>query len=358
MVKKTAVTARKPKSRHAKRALERTAPKLVENTKTALFLRGRHPSQVAVDAMRSLAVLKKPHAIMLSRRNDVLPFETGGEASLEFLARKNDCSLFVVASHQKKRPHNLVLGRMFEFSLLDMVELGVDKYQPASVFAASAHGGRCATNSKPCVLFLGDAFETDPAFARIRNLLLDFFRGVEATGVNLAGLDHLIVVAAAGDDVDAAEAGQPRARLLFRHYAIRLKKRRRQQQREEEDERSGDADGAAAQLPRVQLDEIGPSMEWSVRRTRFATDEMTRAAVPSAKQRREAGDTTAAPRKTKNVSFDETRLATTGRVHVGKQDLGELALARIEGLVRRPRNATGDAGSGDGGDEREARGPE
>jgi len=31
------------------------------------------------------------------------------------------------ASHSKKRPHNLVIGRMFDFHLYDMVELGVER---------------------------------------------------------------------------------------------------------------------------------------------------------------------------------------------------------------------------------------
>lgn len=43
------------------------------------------------------------------------PFEAGGEASLEFYCSRSHCSLFCLGSHSKKRPHNLVLGRMHDF---------------------------------------------------------------------------------------------------------------------------------------------------------------------------------------------------------------------------------------------------
>lgn len=51
-------------------------------------------------------------ALKLSRKNnDMRPFEPGGETHLEHLARKADCGMFVLDSHSKKRPHNLILGR-------------------------------------------------------------------------------------------------------------------------------------------------------------------------------------------------------------------------------------------------------
>ena len=47
--------------------------------------------------------------MMLPRLNPVLPFED--PSSLEFLSEKNDASLLLLASHSKKRPHNLVMVR-------------------------------------------------------------------------------------------------------------------------------------------------------------------------------------------------------------------------------------------------------
>ena len=54
----------------------------------------------------------------------MLPFED--ESSLEFLCQKNDAGLFVLANHNKKRPHNLTFGRIFDGHLLDMYEFGVE----------------------------------------------------------------------------------------------------------------------------------------------------------------------------------------------------------------------------------------
>lgn len=61
-------------------------------------------------------------AVKYSRNNaDMRPFEAGGEMGLEAHCARNNCSLFALGSHQKKRPHNLVLGRLFDFRLYDMV---------------------------------------------------------------------------------------------------------------------------------------------------------------------------------------------------------------------------------------------
>ena len=40
----------------------------------------------------------------MTKKNEIRPFEDIN--SLEFLSQKNDCSLFMVGSHSKKRPHH------------------------------------------------------------------------------------------------------------------------------------------------------------------------------------------------------------------------------------------------------------
>ncbi len=183
----------KPKNARAKRALLARAPRAVETLKKVLLLHGGKTSGDLKSVLSDLSSLKKGESLKLSRSNEnVRPFEVGGEASLEFLARKADCSLFVLASHSKKRPHNLVLGRMFDFRLLDMIELGVrvahiaraaacmqrrrqlnpgrrlrrlqvENYKALREFGGSA--ARAAMGSKPCIVFSGELFETDPVRA-------------------------------------------------------------------------------------------------------------------------------------------------------------------------------------------------
>lgn len=76
--------------------------------------------------------MKKPFYKSLSKKNEIRPFEAVN--SLEFLSQKNDCSLFMVGSHSKKRPNNLVMGRFFNYQILDMIELGVLDYQAMDTF--------------------------------------------------------------------------------------------------------------------------------------------------------------------------------------------------------------------------------
>lgn len=80
--------------------------------------------------------MKKPDGIKFHRRNSVRPFED--QSSIEFFSNKNDCSLMAYGSHQKKRPHNLVLGRFFDHQVLDLIELGVEHFKSAQDFDVSA----------------------------------------------------------------------------------------------------------------------------------------------------------------------------------------------------------------------------
>lgn len=70
--------------------------------------------------------LKRPHAISFSKKNVVRPFEDA--SSLEFWAQKNDASLFVVGQTTKKRPDGMVFVRMYDGRVLDMCEVGVDRF--------------------------------------------------------------------------------------------------------------------------------------------------------------------------------------------------------------------------------------
>ena len=70
--------------------------------------------------------LKRPNVISFSKKNAVRPFEDA--SSLEFWAQKNDASLFVVGQSTKKRPDGMVFVRMYDNRLLDMCEVGIEKW--------------------------------------------------------------------------------------------------------------------------------------------------------------------------------------------------------------------------------------
>ena len=87
-----AIDPKRAKTARGKRALRNMAPKLNENPRTALLVRGQKTSAVVNAALTDLFMLKKPHAKHFTRHNAVHPFDDA--TPLEFLCQKNDASLF------------------------------------------------------------------------------------------------------------------------------------------------------------------------------------------------------------------------------------------------------------------------
>ena len=75
------------------------------------------------------------------------------------------------------------MGRMFDFHLLDLLEMGIENFRSMRSFGAAA--AAAALGSKPCTVFTGDLFETDSAMKLAKSVLLDFFRGRVVPNINL-----------------------------------------------------------------------------------------------------------------------------------------------------------------------------
>ncbi|CAG9462405.1 unnamed protein product [Pedinophyceae sp. YPF-701] len=299
MVASSKSTMRVAKTKKGKRYLESRAPKIDENTKKLLLVKGRKTSQVVKDLMRDFGRLKGLDKRVMQRNNEISPFEPGGEEPLEHLSDRNDCSLFLLGSHSKKRPHNITLGRMFDYRLLDMIELGVTGYRSMDSFRGAA--AALQSGNKACMCFLGSEFESDSALATAKSLLCDLLRGPEVPSVNLKGLDHVICCCAAD------------GRIMLRQYAIALKK-------------------SGTRVPRVALTEAGPSVDLVVRRVRVADPERMKEA---SKRHKEKGRS-----KIKNAGFD-SMLGKVGKVYMPQQDVGEIAMKKTKGTKREAREAAG-----------------
>ncbi|CAD7695545.1 unnamed protein product [Ostreobium quekettii] len=283
----------KPKTKKGARLLRAREPQAVEVLKKALFLFGHNTSQVIKDVLADLHKLKWQESVKYTRKNDdVKPFEAGGEASLEHFCKKTDCGLFAVGNHTKKRPHNLLLGRMYNYHLYDMVEFGVVGFKSLGSFGCA----RCQLGGKPSFLFVGDKFETVPVLKLVKNILLDFFRGRVVKQLNVMGLDRAVVVMAAADD-----------KLAFVHCQINLKK-------------------SGTQVPQMELKEIGPRMHLEVRRFREAPADLSK----------EAHKRLETKKKEKNVDID-TLHNKVGRVYVPRQDVDSMALTKPKGVKRKQR---------------------
>ncbi|CAL8315127.1 unnamed protein product [Merluccius merluccius] len=279
----------KPKSQRSKRFLDGRAPKLAENVKNAMIMKGGNTSETVSNALKDLYALKKPNAVLYKKKNITRPFEDS--TSLEFFSKKTDCSLFLFGSHNKKRPNNMIFGRLFDFHVLDMMELGIEKYSGLKDFKNS----KCPEGTKPMLVFAGDAFDTDTDLRRLKSLFIDFFRGPTVPAVRLAGLEHILHITALED------------KIYLRSYRSLLKK-------------------SGCRTPRIELEEIGPSFDFVVRRTHLASDDLYRTAHRQPKALK--------PKKKKNISHDAfgTKL---GRLHMQKQDLSKLHTRKMKGLRKR-----------------------
>lgn len=117
----------KPSSARGKKHIINREPKIIENHKQTLFLQGHKTSPIAVQCLKDFYHLKKPDGKMMSRKNDILPFED--VTPIEGFSRKSDASMFCFASHNKKRPNNIVLGKYGGWvilcisSLLDSIKI-------------------------------------------------------------------------------------------------------------------------------------------------------------------------------------------------------------------------------------------
>lgn len=287
------LSKRAPKTRKGRQILKKRESQVVEEAKTALIVRGNRSSNEVSLLLRDLHTLRAPLARLFMRKHDEHPFED--VKRLEKLCQNYDHSLFAFGSSAKKRPFRLILGRLFCGTLLDMQEFGIEEYKSMQSFPASSNK-ESVSGSKPLMVFQGTAFETDDRMKRAKSLLLDFFSGPRPDKVVLQGLDQVIVCSTVDTPGSSAPSGagvkgaaQPS--LLFRRYRVNMTK-------------------SGSRLPRVELEEMGPSMKMILDRTKEPERERWKSAIKVPKA--------AKPKKVKNVKTI-TMGKTTARIHLGKQ---------------------------------------
>jgi len=201
--------------------------------------------------------LKRPYGIRFTKKNSIHPFEDA--SSLEFFSQKNDAALLVFGSHSKKRPHALMWIRCFGGQVLDMLELFVAKDTARTL--QQFKGEKCKTGVKPMLSFSGVQFDHPGSdeYTLAKSLFVDFFSGGETLAIDVEGL-QLLISFAAGED---AEDGS-RAQIHMRCWRILTK-------------RSGQ------KLPRVEIEEIGPRIDFGIGRSRGADGGIMKEALKQAK---------------------------------------------------------------------------
>jgi ribosome production factor 2 len=131
-------------------------------------------------------------------------------------------------SSSKKRPDNLIVGRLYENQLLDMFELGMKQYQGLSDFKNDKIG----TMVKPCLVFNGYKWKLTEELRRLRNLFVDMFHREDVEKIRLQGIEHVISFTLTEDMT-----------VMMRSYKILLKK-------------------SGTRVPRIELTEIGKVCQW------------------------------------------------------------------------------------------------
>ncbi|ALC47880.1 CG7993 [Drosophila busckii] len=282
---------RKPKTRKGKKVLMAREPQLIEPARSMLFVDGRKCGGNVKQYMKDLHQLKKPLVKVLNRKNDITPFDD--PSSLEFLTMKNDTAMFSFGSTSKKRPDNIIIGRIFENEVLDMFELGIRRYQAIAEFKNEKIGA-CV---KPCLVFNGPKWAQSEELRRLRSMFIDMFQREKVESIRLQGIEHVLSFTVT-DDMN----------VLMRSYKILLKK-------------------SGQKTPRIELEEIGPSADFSIRRTKIASEDLYKLARKQPKQLKVT--------KKKNISTDILG-NTKGRIHLGKQQTGSIQTRRVKALKKSP----------------------
>lgn len=205
-------------------------------------------------------------------------------------------------SSQKKRPHNITVVRFFERKVLDMLELMVEA-ESVRTLSQFKNERKAMAGLKPLLSFCGTAFEGPQPneFTLAKSLLTDLFKGPDTDRVDVEGLQFLICFC-----VEEEEEGQPKPKIHMRCYMLRTK-------------RSGQ------RLPRVELEEMGPRMDFRVGRMQQAEASVIKEATRKPKG--------AEPKSKKNVETDLMG-DKVGRIHMGKQDYSNLQTRKMKGLKR------------------------
>jgi ribosome production factor 2 len=307
----------KPAKARTQRYLKSIEPQLREGAKSTLLLKGIKCSQAMGNLLKDMRAMQAPNAKLLTKKNKIVAFDdVEGQQSLEFLTTKNDCALFALASTNKKRPNNLVMGRTFDHQILDMVELGILRYKSIQDYGGSVPKKRIG--SKPLMLFLGDLWQDDASCKKMQNLLIDFYRGDVVEKLIVSGIDHLLVFVATQPPEDTSNPNLTNDPKLIIHqhtYFCKLKK---------------NPNDPSSRTPIPHLVPCGPDTTMQIRRSQFAAQDLWNLSLKQPqglKKKKKKNHTT-------NI-FGET----VGRLHLEAQDVNKMGGRKSKALRRAEKTA-------------------
>jgi ribosome production factor 2 len=305
--------------------------------------------------LQELRSIQAPASKLLNKKNPIDIFSNSGSSdnsadgvsSLEFLLTKNDCHLFGMTTHNKKRPNNLILGRVFNHQLLDSVELGIQYYK-SSIHKAPTHSNGSSNSngsstledipkkrigSKPLLLFNGDIWNNIQEYSNLRNLLIDFYRGDVVDKLVVTGLDHIIVFTASY--LNNQNTNLNNIMIHQRTYHVQLKKNPNMGASP-----SSSSSSSSVPTPIAQLTSTGPDLDMIVRRSLWATSDLAIAArvqptrTSSNANRKSASSIATTVKSSKKNQTTNIFGETIGRLHLERQNVEKAGGRKVKALRR------------------------
>lgn len=272
------------KTRAGKKFLEDRAPKIIENRKKSLFIKGHKFPQQMTEVWNDLALFRHGEIVKFQRENDIFPFDNVRD--IENFCQKNDCSLFTFFTHNKKRPYDIIFGRLFNGEVMDMFEFGIiNQIEHSKIPSPHIDAGVV-----PALIFQGELWDTE--LAPLRSYFMDYFVGDLKGQIDTIQVSHAIVLTAVEEE----------HKILFRHYLVEQEK------------------GA------TKMTKVAPSFDLVRRREQIADNDMLESAMVKAPTEK----------KKKNIKKDALG-REIGRVFVGRNDVSKLKLKKFDGLNKKPK---------------------
>ena len=203
--------------------------------------------------------------------------------------------------------------------MLDMIELYV--VQDTARTFEQFKGKTCGIGLKPLLSFSGTQFDspTPNQYTLAKSIFLDFFRGGETSEIEVEGFQLLISFSAGENSAD-----EQLATINMRCWRIVTK-------------RSGQ------KLPRIEVEEMGPRIDFRIGRIREAQDSLWKVALTKPKElkvltsylpKRNLSNSKFVQEKTKkNIETDMVG-DKIGRIHLGVQSMGDLQTRKSKALKR------------------------
>ena len=288
---------RKPKTHKGKLYLESLKPKVVEDPKQCLFINTQNSNELMRMVLNELYLMRKELSKKLNKKEQIFNIVQNKE-NVEFLCTKNNATFFSLSSNNKKHPMDLTLGCLYDHQLLDTFEFEVTNFIPMSYFKEAS---TINSDLKPIIIFQGELFESDFNYDRLKKFFIDYFQLLDRPNVVISELRRLIVISIENDEKI----------VKIRNYQV-----------------NGDLSSKNS-LPKVNLVEIGPSLDLKERKFLLADEVLYKKALKQPKGVKET--------KEKNIEKNKILGEKRGRIHMQTQNLKAVSLKKFKKIMNKDR---------------------